>query len=74
MKEEKIQLKIVEPTDDDDEGLVAYLTLPDHPGKGTPGCVSYQKRLADLIDDYKGPDLYFDFDKNDRLIGVEILT
>ena len=53
---------------------VAYVSLPDHPGKGTVGVVMKQVRLRDIYPDYKGADLYFDFDKDNRLIGVEILT
>lgn len=58
--------------DPDDPEVVAYLTLPDHPGRGT-ACVKKQVRLRDLIGDYVGPDLYFDFGEKDVLIGVEIL-
>ena len=52
---------------------VAYLTLPGYPGQGTPGAAAKQTRLLDLMT-YVGPDIYFDFDKNGTLIGVEILT
>jgi uncharacterized protein YuzE len=52
---------------------VAYLTLPGHPGQGTPSVVARQTRLRDLMA-YAGPDLYLDFDKDGTLIGVEILT
>lgn len=63
----KIELKVSE----DDDG-VAYLTLPGHPGT-LPGIVKKSVQLRDLIDRYVGPDLVFDFDENDQLIGVEIL-
>jgi Protein of unknown function (DUF2283) len=56
-----------------DDRDVAYLSLPDHPGKGTPGVVSKTVRLASLLP-YKGPDLYLDFDAQGRLIGVEVLV
>lgn len=61
-----------EDDDDGDDGVVAYLTLPDHPG---PGSVAVTKtlRLRDLVGDYTGPDLYFDFDASNVLLGVEIL-
>ncbi len=65
----RIELKI-----GSEDGKVGYVSLPDHPRDTVPGCVSYQKRLADLIEDYEGPDLYFDFDKNGCLIGIEILA
>lgn len=55
-------------------GGVAYVTLPDHPGKGTPSVAKKQVSLKDIYPNYKGPDLYFDFDKDDRLIGIEILA
>jgi uncharacterized protein YuzE len=57
---------------DDDED-VAYLTLPGHPGQGTPGAVAKQTRLQDLMA-YAGPDIYLDFDRDGNLIGVEILA
>lgn len=67
---EKINLEVY--TDDDDEA--AYLYLPSHPGSGHVGVACRQTNIAELIKDYKGPDIYFDFDKNDVLIGIEILT
>lgn len=59
----------VNPDDHD----VAYLSLPGHPGKGSPGCVKKTVRLASLLP-YKGPDLYLDFDAQGHLIGVEVLA
>lgn len=29
--------------------------------------------LSDLLPNYKGPSIYFDFDKDEKLIGIEIL-
>ena len=52
--------------------LVAYITLPDHPGRA-PGIVGKHIRLRDLIGAYVGPDLVFDFDHSNRLIGIEVL-
>jgi hypothetical protein len=52
---------------------VAYISLPEHPGKGVPGVVVKQLRLVDLCADYKGPDIYFDFEKGNHLIGIEIV-
>lgn len=69
-RKDKIHLRISQ--DNEDEEVVAYLTLPDHPGR-TPGVVQRHIRLRDLIGDYVGPDLFFDFDKSNALIGVEIL-
>lgn len=65
----KIELK-VSPGDRD----VAYISLPDHPGKGTPGVVVKTLRLIELCREYKGPDVYLDFDKDHRLIGIEVLA
>lgn len=58
--------------DPEDDSLVAYLSLPDHPGENTSGCVKKMVRLSDLID-YQGVDIYMDFDAAGRLIGIEIL-
>ena len=69
MSGQKIQLEVSK--DDPD---VAYLVLPDHPGRGTPGCVSETKSLSEIIDGYKGPAIYLDFDKGGSLIGIEILA
>ena len=55
------------------EGDVAYISLPDHPGV-VHGVSKKLLRLRDLVGDYEGADLYFDFDKENRLIGIEILA
>jgi hypothetical protein len=68
MMKPRITLSISE----DDEN-VAYLALPDHPGRGAVGATAKQVRLRDLIE-YAGPDLYLDLDKDGKLIGVEILS
>jgi hypothetical protein len=65
----KVELQI-SPGDRD----VAYISLPDHPGKGTPGIVVKQLRLIELCSGYKGPDVYLDFDKENRLVGIEVLV
>ena len=39
-----------------DDQDVAYLYLPDHPGRGTSGVVVKQVRLSSLLK-YTGPDL-----------------
>jgi hypothetical protein len=66
MEDSKIELKVSE-----DDGNVAYVSLPDHPGKGTFGVVKNTLRLRDIYSDYVGPDLLLDFDKEQRLIGIE---
>jgi len=63
-----ISLKISE-----DDPEVAYLYLPAHPGKEIFGVVKKQVRALDLIPNYKGPDVYLDFDGEGVLIGIEIL-
>lgn len=62
-----IQLKV---SADDDE--MAYVFLPDHPKRIVAGIVKKQTRLSDLIDGYKGPDIYLDFDGKGRMVGIEI--
>jgi len=58
--------------DDGDDEIVAYLTLPDHPDD-VLAVVKRQLRLRDFIKDYVGPDIYFDFDEKNALVGIEIL-
>lgn len=65
---EKIILKISE---DDDE--VGYLYLPEHPKELTVGLIKKQINLSSLIDGYKGPDIFLDFNINDVLVGIEII-
>ncbi len=57
---------------DADQGA-GYLSLPDHPGRGTPGCVKRNVDLTTLAPDFKGPQLIFDLDDHNRVIGIEIL-
>jgi hypothetical protein len=51
---------------------VAYLSLPEHPGRGK-ATVKKNVRLRDVIEDYTGPDLFLDFDENNVLLGVEVV-
>ncbi len=67
MAEKKISLAV--SADDQD---VAHVYLPGHPGPGAPGAVK-QVRLSSLVE-YKGPDLYLDFDGDGQLVGVEVLA
>lgn len=64
-----IELKL-SPDDED----VGYLFLPDHPGSKHKNVVEKQLELRELINDYKGPDIYLDFDTEGRLIGIEVLA
>lgn len=67
MLQEPIQLKISE-----NDNEMAYLFLPEHPKQIKYGIVKKQIRLADLIADYKGPDIYLDFNEKGTIIGIEI--
>jgi uncharacterized protein YuzE len=69
MTESKIKLRV--SADDPD---VAYLQLPDHPGEGKYNIVGNQIRLVEIIEGYQGPDINLDFDKDGKLIGIEILA
>lgn len=64
----KIILKL---SKDDDE--VGYLYLPKHPKKTIFGIVKKTIPINELIMDYKGIPLYFDFDEDGELIGIEIV-
>lgn len=59
---------VVSPDDEE----MAYLYLPAHPSQITPGISKKQMRLSNLIENYKGPDIYLDFDESGTLIGIEI--
>ncbi|MEO6522965.1 MAG: DUF2283 domain-containing protein [Mucilaginibacter sp.] len=48
-----------------------YVSLPNHPH--TVGCVDNTIQLDQLIEAYKGPSIYLDFNKSGELIGIEIL-
>jgi uncharacterized protein YuzE len=69
MSEQNITLKI-----SDDDSDVAYLQLPDHLGEGTSNVVAKSVRLLEIIQNYKGPDIYLDFGHDEKLIGIEILV
>lgn len=63
----KIKLKISE-----DDCEVGYLSLPNHPGRGKSNIVVKQIDLREYID-FKGPSIYLDFDKDNNIIGIEIV-
>ncbi len=59
-----------------------YVALPKHPGRVTPGCVSKNVRLRDVFSEIGRDDLIsmlgeadiiLDIDKDNALIGIEIL-
>lgn len=65
------KIKLVVSPDDED---VAYLCLPAYPAH-KEGQLTYKTvGIRELMEDYKGPDLYFDFNKDGVLIGIEILN
>lgn len=55
-----------------DDPEVAYLYLPDHPGKGKNANIVNQIRLYDLIENFKGPDIYIDINEKGQAVGIEI--
>lgn len=65
---EKIILKVSEGDKD-----VAYVYLPDHPKKLIPRLTKKQISLDSLIEGYKGPGIYLDFNSDDVLVGIEIV-
>ena len=67
-KSKKIILKL---SDDGDQ--VGYLYLPKHPKKTIVGLVTKTIGIHEMINDYKGIPLYFDFNKEGELIGIEIV-
>ena len=71
MRKKKFKLRTM---GDDGEHDTAYLMMPNHPGAGKHNIVNKQIRLLELVDDYKGPDIYLDIDHDGILIGIEILV
>ncbi|WP_411705599.1 DUF2283 domain-containing protein [Edaphovirga cremea] len=63
---EKIKLET------NDDGDMAYLYLPKHPGKGIAGVTAKQISLHTVVEGYQGPEIFLDFDKNGVMIGMEL--
>ena len=61
-----------DPEEFEDDHPSGYLYLPAHPGSGVVGASKKNVRLSDLLD-FKGPDVVFDLDENNNLIGIEIV-
>jgi uncharacterized protein YuzE len=57
-----------------DDPDVAYLYLPGHPGEKKEKNIKTQIRLCDIINNYKGPDIYLDVDQKDNFVGIEIIA
>jgi len=74
MKKEQIRLEITRG--DSDLGDMGYIYLPGYPNPDvvTSGIIQKQMALHELIKNYQGPAIYLDFDKEEKLIGIEILT
>ena len=68
MKNKKITLKVSADND-----RVAYVYLPNHPQKLSPGIVKKTISMNEIMPDYNGIPLYFDFDEAGELIGIEIV-
>lgn len=64
--------KIILKLSKDDED-VGYLYLPKHPKKVVFGIVKKTISINELIKDYKGIPLNFDFNEDNELIGIEIV-
>lgn len=51
---------------------VGYIRLQGHSVSLECGIVKKQLRLFDLVGNYEGPDIHLDFDKDNRLIGIDL--
>lgn len=69
MTKNKITVKIRGKSSD-----TAYIAFSGHPSEIIAGVVKKTICLDDLIKDFKGPRVNFDFDKDGVLIGIEILA
>ena len=54
-------------------GETLYLELLDHPHKPIFGVAARSIDIHSLIEDYRGPRLTLDLDKDHRPIGIEII-
>ena len=52
----------------------AYIKLPGHPDKPKFGIVCKTIDLVEVIANYKGPRVMLNFNKDGKLIGIEILA
>jgi len=69
MANKKIRLKMSNPNSDS-----AYVALPGYPKEPVFGTVSRTICLDEVIENFKGPRINLDFDKEGVLIGIEILV
>lgn len=64
-----IRLKMKHPS-----SKTAYIALPGYPEEPEYGVVAKTIAIDDVISDYDGPQVNFDFDANGKMIGIEILA
>ncbi len=57
----------------DDELEAGYIYLPDHPGAGTPGCVSRSIDVFALDESLRGVQVILDVDEQNRVIVIEVV-
>ena len=57
----------------DDELEAGYIYLPDHPGAGTPGCVTRSIDVFAIDESLRGVQIILDIDEQNRVIGIEVL-
>ena len=69
MKEKKIRVRM--SADDSDS---AYVALPGCPDQAQFGIVARTICLDDVVENFKGPRINLDFNKDGLLIGIEILV
>jgi hypothetical protein len=67
MSEEKIHIRI-----GGEDSETAYVALPGY--RSEFGIVKKTITLDELLEDYRGPRVSLDFDKDGILIGIEILA
>jgi hypothetical protein len=75
-KKSSAWLRLTERDDEDDEDdVVGYLYLPNHSQNADPvsrGKTFKTIRLQDLYRYNGRPDIYLDFDEENRIIGIEL--
>jgi uncharacterized protein YuzE len=69
MLEKKIRVKMSSDYSD-----TAYISLPGDPKQPQYAIVSRTISLDDVLENFKGPRVNLDFNKDGQLIGIEILV
>lgn len=57
----------------DEELQAGYIYLPDHPGAGTPGCVTRSIDVFAIDETLRGMQIILDVDEQNRVIGIEVV-